>query len=401
MKFAIATLGCKVNQYESQRIREAFLARHYVEQSFAEPGADLYIINTCTVTHKTDAENRRLIRKALRYGGQVVATGCQAVTAPEAIQAISKEIEVVKPGSFETALGISVPHFISGFEGHSRAFVAIQQGCNNFCTYCIVPFSRGLPVSRPPEEIIREINTLVQAGYHEVVLSGINIGLYEGGLAGLVSQILDQSATCRVRISSIEPWTLEDELVGIIASDPRICKHMHLPLQSGSDNILKAMGRPYKRLYYRTLIERIRAGNREIAIGSDVMVGFPGEDEQCFTETLEFIQSLELAYLHVFPYSQRRGTAAAAFNAQVDPKEKQKRSAVLRQLSHKKRMAFAISQIGSIQDLLVTSVEKDTFRGITSNYLKCSVAGKNEIGNMVRVKVTSTEGAMLIGHLYG
>src|SRR5208283_4187810 len=194
MRFAIFTLGCKVNQYESQRIRQGLLAAGHIEQAFIEPGADCYIINTCTITHKSDAEGRRVIRRALRHGGRVVATGCQVVVDPEGIRDISEVIEIARPDHLPEILQVDLPSIISGFGDHHRAFVKIQQGCDKYCTYCIVPFAKGRPSSRPWQEVVTEVKALHEARYQEVVLTGINIGLYEGGLSRLVERVLSHTS---------------------------------------------------------------------------------------------------------------------------------------------------------------------------------------------------------------
>lgn len=373
MRFAITTLGCKVNQYDSQRIREALVNTGHVEQSFSSPGADCYIINTCSVTHRSDAEGRKLIRQALRNRGRVIVTGCQSVVYPYDIMSLSDQIELVPPPKMGNHLGVNLPCVISRFGGHSRAFVKVQSGCNNFCTYCIVPHARGKPKSRHIEDIIEEINILDRNGYKEVVLCGINIGLFEGGLVALIRTILKNTSIPRIRISSVEPWTFEDELIELAAEDPRVCKHLHLPLQSGSDKILSGMGRPYSADYFRNLVAKVRSASRGITIGTDVMVGFPGEDAACFQETWSVLNESDITYMHVFPYSVRSGTPAATFSHQVDAATKKDRSKRLRELSFKKREAFIRSQLGSTEQIIVTQENRGLFSGVSSNYIRIHV----------------------------
>ena len=385
MIFAITTLGCKVNQYESQLLREALAAHGHREQPFGRPGAELSIVNTCTVTHRSDAQARNLLRRALALGGRVIATGCQAKVYGEALRALSPAVEVIPFEDIGPALEVQVPSRITGFCGHSRAFVNIQQGCGNFCTYCIVPHARGVPRSRPCQEIIGEITGLYAAGFREVVLSGINIGLYEGGVAALLEKILKKTPMPAVRVSSIEPWTLTDELIRLAAGEPRVCRHLHVPVQSGSDAILSRMGRPYDARHFRSLVEKIKALDPGVSIGTDVLVGFPGEGEDEFGQTRALLEEADISYLHVFPYSPRPGTPAAAWGDRVDARVAKERVALLRDLSRSKREAFVRSRIGGEEDLLVTRAGSDSFRGVTSNYLTVEADGKARVNDRLRV----------------
>lgn len=397
MKFALTTLGCKVNQYESQRIREALVARGHTEQAFSRPGADCYIINTCTVTHRSDAEGRKLIRAALRFEGRVVVTGCQAEVYPDDISAVSDRVEIVRQETMASHFDVLLPPVITSFGGHSRAFVQVQSGCNNFCTFCIVAHARGKPWSRPWQEVVAEIDALERSGYKEVVLCGINIGLYEGGIAALLRQILAHTAIPRVRISSIEPWTVGDELVELLSQEPRVCKHLHLPLQSGSDEILQKMGRPYTAGYFSDLVHRLKSADSGIAIGSDVMVGFPGEEQHHFGESYSLLERLDITYLHVFPYSARPKTKAAAMPRQVDAATKRQRAQVLRDLSRAKREAFIRSQMGRSEDIVVTRTDPGSFGGITSNYLAVRVQGSACLNDLVRVCLVDYDGHAVEG----
>ncbi len=399
MRFAIFTLGCKVNQYESQRIRQGLITAGHTEQPFFEPGAQCYIINTCTITHKSDAEARRVIRRALRNGSRVIVTGCQVVVDAKSVHDVSDDIEIARPDHLPEILQVDLPSIITGFGEHHRAFVKVQQGCDRYCTYCIVPFARGRPVSRPWQEVITEVKALHGRGYHEVVLTGINIGLYDGGLCRLVERVLSHTSVPRLRISSIEPWTVEDSLISMVAEDPRICKHLHLPLQHGCDQILRAMGRPYTASYFRSLIGRIRDASTETAIGMDVIVGFPGEDDKMFEESFSLIEDLDITYLHVFPFSPRRGTAAALLPGRPDDSVVRERSAHLRALSQEKRQAFARSRQGAIEEILVTRSCKGTLHGMTSNYLTVRAEGSVEAGSMARVLLKDADGQTLSGEI--
>jgi threonylcarbamoyladenosine tRNA methylthiotransferase MtaB len=401
MRFAIHTLGCKINQYESQRIRQGLVTEGHTEQSFAEPGAECYIINTCTITHKADAETRRVIRKALSLGGRVIVTGCQAVVDAKGIREVSEAIEIATPDHLSEILQVDLPSIITGFGDHHRAFVKVQQGCDKYCTYCIVPFARGRPVSRPWQEVVTEVRTLHDKGFHEVVLTGINIGLYEGGLSRLVERVLSHTSIPRIRVSSMEPWTVEDGLISIIRDNSRLCKHLHLPLQHGSDSILRVMGRPYTASYFRSLIDRIRNALPEAAIGLDVIVGFPGEDDKSFEESYSLMEDLYVTYFHVFPFSPRQGTAAALLTGRPDEAAVKKRSSHLRALSREKRHAFACSRQGMVEEVLVTGICEGHFHGVTSNYLTVQAQGSVRPGNIVSVLLKSMEGQTLTGELVG
>jgi len=398
MTFAIATLGCKANQYEGQRMREALMASGLSERPFGTPAA-VNVINTCTVTHQADVDNRRFIRKVLGKG-RVIVTGCQAATAPETVRAIDPSIEVVPPASVDEAFPRPLPHVIHAFEGHARAFVKVQDGCDHGCAYCIVPRARGCPVSRPDSEIVEEINTLAQAGYREVVLTGINIGLYEGGLAALIAKILAETAVPRIRVSSIEPWTFEERLCEVLES-PRVCRHLHLPLQSGCAKVLQAMGRPYAPEYYRDLMLSLKRRFPDLGLGADVMVGFPGEDEAEFEDSRRFISDLPLTYLHVFAYSRRPGTPAALAAGQVPAEVKRRRAKALKVLSEQKRRAFEASQQGERHDILVTAVKGGVCHGISGNYLAARVACPGVRGEILRVCIDGVQAAPAWGCIHG
>ncbi|MGC9324645.1 MAG: MiaB/RimO family radical SAM methylthiotransferase [Desulfomonilia bacterium] len=401
MRFAISTLGCKVNQYESQLIREALVRAGHTEQKFSESGAELYIVNTCTVTHRSDAEWRRLIRQALRRGGRVLVTGCGAVVSPKEITSLSNDLEVVGHGCLSRVLGVEVPSRITSFAGHARAFVQIQQGCSNFCAYCIVPYARGTPKSRPWEEIVAEVEGLVDAGYTEIVLTGINIGLYEGGLAWIIRKIMAHTSVSRIRLSSVEPWTVDTALIELITKETRVCDHIHLPLQSGSQKILEAMGRPYSTAQYASILDQIRTLSDSVSIGSDIMVGFPGEGEREFEESFSLVEKLPLTYLHVFPFSPRRGTRAFHMEGRQDPAAVRSRAARFRELSGRKKRTFMGLHIGTGQEVLVMKANASWFMGITSNYLNVSVKGCAEPGESVPVLITSLTDDSLEGELGG
>jgi threonylcarbamoyladenosine tRNA methylthiotransferase MtaB len=237
-------------------------------------------------------------------------------------------------------------------------------------------------------EILAEISSLHGRGFREIILTGINIGLYDGGAEALLQGILEGSSMTRVRISSIEPWTVSGTLVELMAREPRICRHFHLPLQSGSDTVLRRMGRPYGADYYRGLVERVRGACPDAALGADVMVGFPGEGEEEFRATESLVEGLDISYLHVFPYSRRPGTPAADFDGAVDPRVARDRACSLRNISHAKRGAFIASRVGRGEEAIVTNAHGDFFRGVTSNYIKVEAPGDARVNDLVKVVLT-------------
>jgi len=398
MKFRIETLGCKVNQYESQQIRQALLTSGYIEASDNEH-ANLTIVNTCTVTHRSDSDARKLLRKALD-SEKIIATGCLAATRPEVIKSVSERILVVSKGEIHKTIDASLPESISCFSGRARAFIKIQDGCSNFCTFCIVPFARGYPASRPSNEIVDEINNLFMNGCNEIVLCGINLGLYEGGFSSILKLLLKETDIPRIRISSIEPWTVKQNIIELFM-EPRICAHLHLPLQSGSRKILTEMGRPYDPSYFDNLIREILSVRPEAAIGTDIMSGFPGESVNDFDEGFNFLKSLPIAYMHVFPFSKRPGTKAAEFSGQVDEIEKKRRAKLLRRLSEEKRAEFIQSSVGDICKVLVTDSVNGACRGITSNYITVVFSSNSAIGDIVEVRLEKMQGRQVKGIFYG
>lgn len=398
MKFRIETLGCKVNQYESQQIRQALITSGYTEAS-GDEHADLTIVNTCTVTHRSDSDARKLLRKAID-SEKIVATGCLASTRPEVIKSVSDRILVVSKREIDKIINVSLPESISCFSGRARAFIKIQDGCSNFCTFCIVPFARGCPSSRPGNEVVDEINNLFMKGCNEIVLCGINLGLYEGGFSSILKLLLKETDIPRIRISSIEPWTVKQDIIELF-TEPRICAHLHLPLQSGSRKILAEMGRPYDPSYFDSLIREVLSVRPEAAIGTDIMAGFPGESVNEFEEGFNFLESLPIAYMHVFPFSKRPGTKAAEFCGQVDEIEKKRRANLLRKLSEEKRAKFIQGSFGDICKVLVTDSMNGDCRGITSNYITVVFNSDSAIGDIVEVRLEKMQGRQVKGIFYG
>ncbi|MDD5170303.1 MAG: tRNA (N(6)-L-threonylcarbamoyladenosine(37)-C(2))-methylthiotransferase MtaB, partial [Syntrophales bacterium] len=358
MKVAVATLGCKVNQYESAGILEALEGKGCEGVPFDQP-ADYYVINTCTVTGRSDVQSRQLIRRAARTNpqAQIIVTGCYAKLAADELRrmpgvvlvtdqkALIPEVIVAAEQSHGPASPVlaDAPADISSlrprkFHGHTRAFLKIQDGCNSHCRYCIVPFVRGASRSVPEREVIERIDELPRAGFREIVLTGIHLGAYgvdlmpPTSLVAIVKNVSDRRAVERLRLSSIEPVEIIDPLIALFQHSDILCRHLHIPLQSGDDGVLSRMGRPYDTGYFSHLLEKIWRAIPDLAVGLDGMVGFPGEDERAFRQTMQFIAEMPVAYLHVFPYSERPGTAAISMPGKGSEAAKKERAEQMRGL---------------------------------------------------------------------
>jgi threonylcarbamoyladenosine tRNA methylthiotransferase MtaB len=430
VRVAVATLGCKVNQCESAGIAEALTARGMTLVPFEE-AADGYIINTCTVTGRTDYQSRQLIRRAIRKNpaAAVIVTGCYAQRAPEEIARIpgvrfitgNAEKERIPDILCEMTAG--VPRILVGdirkekgisrlgatlFPEHTRAFLKIQDGCDAFCSYCIVPHARGASRSLPPEEAMERTASISRAGYREVVLTGIHLGAWgrdlrpQADLATLVRRIADGCAVERLRLSSIEPRELSDELIDLIGAEGTVCRHVHIPLQSGDDGILAAMHRDYDAAFFRDLVRKLHATVPGIAVGIDVMAGFPGETEEAFANTLRMAEEMPIAYIHVFPYSRRPGTPAATMAGQIPEPEKKRRAERLRAVGAVKRQRFAEGFIGTPLSVLVEGrSDKNTGFpvGFSDNYIPVAVRGGVTANRIVRVMPETFRGGRLIAEV--
>lgn len=432
---ALATLGCKVNQCDTAAVAEALREAGFAVVPFPGP-ADVFVINTCTVTARTDFQSRQLIRRACRISpGAVVVTGCYAQCRPEELSRIPGVRSIVGnaekdrlPGIVGEILGEEHPRgtgaavevgdirdcrepgrlWAGAFPDHTRAFLKIQDGCEAACSYCIVPRARGPVRSVPPTVVVRRLRHLAGAGYREVVLTGIHLGAYgrdlegAGGLTDLLERIENEGVVDRLRLSSIEPGEITERMLALLRRGDHLCRHLHVPLQSGDDGILRAMNRTYGREFYRALMERIVREVPDCAVGADVMAGFPGEDERAFANTLRLIEDLPLAYLHVFPYSRRPGTAAADFPDLVGDGEKKTRAAVLRDLGSRKRQAFASRFVGrEVMVLLEDRRDRETgFRsGFSGEYVPVVVTDGEErhVNRMVPVVPRETREGRLVG----
>lgn len=434
-KVAFRTLGCKVNQIDTEQIKEEFIINGYLIVDFDEV-ADIYIINTCTVTHVSDRKSRALIRRAVRNNPNaiVAAIGCTAQVNPQKLADIEGVNLVIGNKEKENVVQIIEkyknneqkrnliyaepitknvklkPIIFSKAHERTRAFVKIQDGCQSFCSYCIVPFARGPVRSKLPQDVLIELKQLLILGYKEIVLTGIHTGFYgtdldDIDLLGLLKTILQETKqyNFRLRLSSVEPLEVTDDLIDLLKNEKKLCHHFHIPLQSGSDKILKDMNRRYSRKHYEELVLKIAREIPGIAIAADVMVGFPTEEDTDFQDTFELINNLPLSHLHVFKYSKRPGTKAATMDSLVDGKEKNRRSNKLRDLAEEKNRDFILNHIGLEMDLLVERQISDyKYRGLTSNYIEVEFSSKiNWIGEFAKVilEETDVKGSLVRGTL--
>ncbi len=430
-KFTTATLGCKVNQCESESIAQSLALSGWIHTPNGGC-ADLCIINTCTVTHKASMQSRQAIRHAMRSnpGAQIIVTGCYAETEPEElkkiggihriigqnekhriIEIIKKEVNYNAPCSSVCEGGISENGFMPAPAIHagsrSRAFLKIQDGCDAFCSYCIVPYARGRSRSMPVETVIESIKNLRKAGYHEVVLSGIHLGRYgidltqETSLSSLLSLINGLKIIGRVRLSSIEPNELSPEIIKLAADSDSICHHFHIPLQSGDDNILSKMRRPYTRDFFKTVVKRIKESIPDASIGADILVGFPGETDSAFDNTYSLIEELPVSYLHVFPFSPRNNTPANSFPDRVPAEIVKARCAKMRKLSNLKKNFFYQNTVGTIVNVLVENkrdASNDLLKGTSSNYLSVLLHGEDGIkSKIVKARIDSIAESFAVG----
>ena len=399
MRIAITTLGCKINQYDSAVIQSRLEENHSFVP-FEEP-ADCYIINTCTVTDRADWEARQLVRRAKRLspGAKVLVTGCYAQVNPAEVAdvpgvdyvvglnrlddllqfvALPKDRDVrIAVSDAKRQRGVSVLGTRT-LPGHTRAFLKIQEGCNYSCTYCIIPTARGLSRSVTPREVLEQVRMLADAGYREIVLTGIHLGGYgqdlipKVDLTALLEMISQSRLIPRVRLSSLDPREVPDRLVDLMAKSDVICPHVHVCAQAGDDEILKRMRRNYDRAYYRELLMKVRERLPDAALGSDIIVGFPGETDGAFDRSLEFFAALPLTYFHVFPYSSRRGTVAASLPDHVSSEVKKTRARRMRELGAIKKRDFCLRFRGrKLSVLIEEKIDRATGlrRGYSRNYL--------------------------------
>ena len=412
---AFHTLGCKVNTYESNAMLKIFNEAGYQEVDFKQV-ADVYVINTCTVTNTGDSKSRQMIRKAIRKNPKatICVVGCYSQTAPEEIEKIEGvgvvlgtqyRSDIVKYvdehlGTGEMVIKVDNVMNLRKFEDlnidrfkNTRAFLKIQDGCNNFCTYCIIPYARGRVRSRQKESVLNQAQKLVDNGYVEIVLTGIHTAGYGEDLDDysfyeLLVDLVKIKGLKRLRISSIETSQISDEIIDLIGSNEIIVDHLHVPLQAGSDATLKRMNRKYTTAEYLEKINKIRSYLPNIAFTTDVIVGFPGETDEEFEETYNFIKQVNYSELHVFPYSPRKNTPAAKMKDQVNDQIKHERANRLLQLSKELNHEFALKQIGETLKVLFEKRDGEYLIGHAGDYLKVKVkTADNLIGEIVTIKI--------------
>jgi len=365
------TLGCKVNQYDTQSIRERFLSRGFKEICNGAC-ADIYIINTCTVTADADRKSRNIIRHCVRLKnkGKVIVTGCLAEKDVRTIAEIQGVDLIISKRFFRDG--------ISGFGERTRAFIKVQDGCNNRCSYCKIPLARGASRSRSTGDIVSEARKVVACGYKEIVLTGICLGAYQNekkdknSLVRLLTELEKISGLLRIRLSSIEAADVNDDLIGKMADSEKLCPHLHIPIQSGDDHILKMMNRSYTRRAYLNLIDSVKKSVPDVAITTDIMVGFPGEEEVNFNNTLDLIREVRPLRTHIFPFSPRKGTQAYSLNNRPRPLLVKERLEVMRAEAEKCSYIFKKNYIGKNMEVLFETAsngEKSLWGGYTRNYI--------------------------------
>ena len=409
MKVRGINLGCKVNAYETEYVLELFKKKGY---EIVSNDADIYVINTCSVTNTSDSKSRKIINKVVRENPNaiVVVMGCMIeahkdyenkdVSLILGNKDKSKVVDLVeeyikeknkKKLLFDDFDSEFEDMFIDKMSSHTRAFVKIQDGCENFCSYCIIPYTRGRQRSKKKETVLKEINTLVNNGYQEIVLTGIHTGHYGSDIETTFPELLEEIARIkglkRLRISSIEITELNDAFLDVLKKYPIIVSHMHIPLQAGSDTILKAMNRKYLKKYFKEKIEKIRSIRRDISITTDVIVGFPGETEKLFQETLDFVKEIGFAKVHVFPYSVRKGTKAETMPNQVSEVVKKERVKRLIALSSELEKEYMDKFIGKTLDVLVEKCEDNKSIGYSDNYLRVIIDHEYDVNTIQKVKI--------------
>lgn len=408
-KFKVATLGCRTNQYESQGYTDQLRKMGYELVSGGEE-ADLCIINTCTVTEGADSSSRHAVRQALREHPQakVVVTGCMVESASVMLRQMDPRIELV-PNAEKEALvehlfseEENLPEFqIEAFDGHTRAFVKVQDGCNSFCTYCIIPYVRGRSRSRPMADVVREVEGLIARGYKEVVITGINVGDFDGGgkLSDLVRAVDLIPGLKRLRISSIDPDEIDADLADAVLNGKTTCPSMHIVLQAGSNVTLKRMNRKYTKQIFLETVEKMVEKNPDFTVTTDVIVGFPGETEDDFKETLEVIEKVQFAKVHMFPYSARKRTRAALYPNQVDPQIIRERKQRLLRRAEQASFHLRDRFVGRKMQVLLENQEKPGFLfGHTANFLPVWVPAAGHAPNdLMEVQLVKNEPDGLIG----
>ena len=426
---SLHTVGCRLNQAETAVLATRLRRAGYRIVEFGDP-TDLFIVNTCSVTEDAERTCRYIIRKTLRHSPDafVAVTGCYAQTNVQELRAIPG-IDLIVGNQFKWDLPSFLPdtHALKkqpdpevlhtrtidrenftlpeyGEPDSTRALLKIQDGCNVMCSFCLIPFARGHERSRLRDDVVREAEILVAGGYQELVLTGVNIGRYRQGeldLVGLIARLESVEGLERIRISSIEPTTITPSLIDRMASSSKLCPYLHIPLQSGDDSILSSMNRPYKIDEFTQLIQRAMVAVPNLGLGTDIIVGFPGETEEAFAHTLNIARELPFSYFHVFTYSQRPGTAATKLPNQVPTEVARERAKILAELSRLKRLAFAERYIGCTMSVLFESGSVGGFRsGVAANFLKVGVPSDIDLTNQLKeVQIIGASDRWALGQL--
>lgn len=419
MKFSMITLGCKVNTYESEIIKENLSKENFIYEEKQEL-SDMIIINTCSVTNMADNKSKKMVRHAKRLGKIVVVCGCSAENKQEEYQNMG--IDILIGNKDKSKIHELLKNYletknqytkfyeekelpfedmsVEKFSSHTRAFIKIQDGCNNFCSYCIIPYVRKNIRCKNFQKTIEEIKTLVKNGHKEIVLTGIHTGSYQDenhDFADLLHEMGELEGLERIRISSIEITELYDKVLEEIKNNQKIVNHFHIPLQAGSNEILKRMNRKYNLDYFTKKIEQIRTIKLDVSITTDVIVGHPYETEELFLETIETCKKLKFAKIHVFPYSIREGTASSRMPEQVEEAEKKRRSRLLNEISKELEEQYYKKHIGESVEVLIEEVRKNESIGFTSNYLRVKIKGICERNKIYLVEVTEYDKNVLVG----
>jgi threonylcarbamoyladenosine tRNA methylthiotransferase MtaB len=437
LRVAFATVGCRFNQFETAEMEELFRSRNFEIVPFSSD-ANIYVINTCTVTKRSDYRCRQTIRKAIQKNrdGFVIVTGCYSQIKPEEIGSI-KGVDMVlgnteKLNILDHLSGLNTHNIkkmnipkivvrdmekrrgfntqrVKGFSGRTSAYLKVQTGCNETCSFCIVTIARGASISEKPENILMQAKELAEAGFKEIVLTGVNLGSYGAdlspsrNLSDIVDMLTGIKGIERLRLSSINPMDISERLIAVMKTSEKICKHLHIPLQSGDDEILKRMRRNYGSSFYRELIMRLKCEIPDIGIGADVLVGFPGENEDRFKNTYSLIDELPLSYLHVFTYSQREGTDAYNYNEQIIESIKKERGSAIKKLGEHKSNIFREGFIGKICRVLIENTrdrETGLLKGYTDNYIPVMTRGGDELmSKLVSVRIADILDDMVIGEI--
>ncbi len=408
-KFKVATLGCRTNQYESQGYADQLRQMGYVPAEEGEE-ADLCIVNTCTVTESADSSSRHQVRNFLRDhpNAKVAVTGCMAESAPDALLQLDSRVQIVPNQEKERLVELvfpdeeNLPEFnIRTFDGHTRAFVKVQDGCDSYCTYCIIPYVRGRSRSRPIKDVIVEVEGLVANGYKEVVLTGINVGDFDSGgcLADLVRAVDGVEGLKRLRISSIDPDEVDEDLADAVLNGKTTCPSMHIVLQAGSNVVLKRMNRKYTKQIFIETVERMVAKQPDFTVTTDLIVGFPGETEADFAETLELVDRVKFAKVHMFPYSPRKRTRAALYPNQVPQETLRRRKQELLRLAEKTSFELRGRFVGRKMEVLLENEEKEGWiSGHTANFLRVWVPkGTYKANELIEADLVDNEPDGLIG----